>query len=302
MIVKTHDREVFYKYRRAEDAIRLLRDLQVAWVSPLLFDDPFDTQIEVRLGCDGTELADAFAPEIERLVFSDDELPEAMDPLIAKVVSAVRPWSRLADRDEVLAVSRPGIYEGAKQGAAKLEDYAALWPRWLREMRVICVSEINDDILMWSLYADCHRGAVIELKCIPEKDTPLCEARRVDYRPDIPVMGTADQWVRHLTGQELLDLDNLFEMYTLTKSSHWAHQKEWRCLRASPDGARDVVPLVQLNALLPEEVSAVYLGCRIKPEDRQAILSLVASRVPHARVFQARQSRTEFTLVFEPLT
>ena len=115
-------------------------------------------------------------------------------------------------------------------------------------------------------------------------------------------MGTARQWVRHLTGQELLDLNNLFEMYTLTKSSHWAYQKEWRCLRANPDALRDVAPLVQLNALVPEEIGAIYLGCRISPEDRKAILSLVASRVPHARVFQARRSRTKFALVFERVT
>src|ERR1041384_3877315 len=55
---KSHDHPAFYKYRNAQGAIRLLRDLQLAWVSPLRFDDPFDTQIEIRFGCTGAELID----------------------------------------------------------------------------------------------------------------------------------------------------------------------------------------------------------------------------------------------------
>jgi Protein of unknown function (DUF2971) len=296
---KTRDREVFYKYRGPRQAIRVLQDLQLAWASPLTFNDPFDTQGRVRLGCTGSEMADAFAPEIERPIFSDEPLPAAMHPLVAGVISAARPLAKLADPQDIRVAMRPGIYEGAEKSAADLEKFAGLWPQWLRELRVICVSEINDDILMWSHYADCHRGVVIELKCIPEKDTAFCEAQPVNYRPDIPVMGTAEQWVKHVTGKELLPLDDLFEMYTLTKSSHWAYEKEWRCLQANPDGARDVAPLVTLREILPEEISAVYFGCRISPEHREEILRLVASRVPHAKVFQGLQSETEFKLEFE---
>ena len=97
-------------------------------------------------------------------------------------------------------------------------------------------------------------------------------------------------------------LDDLFEKVTLTKSNHWTYQKEWRCLRASPDGARDIAPLVELNPILPQDVSAVYLGCRMSPDERAAILDLVASHLPHVRVFDARQSPTEFKLEFVPVT
>ena len=39
---KTHDRDVFYKYVRPEDGIRILDQLAIDWPSPLLFNNPFD--------------------------------------------------------------------------------------------------------------------------------------------------------------------------------------------------------------------------------------------------------------------
>lgn len=300
-MVKTHDREVFYKYLRPRDAIRVLEQLAIGWPSPLRFNDPFDTQLTIRVGFADGELADAFEPEILRWIFGDDDVPESMHPLVGMVVRMVRPLRHIADAQEVVAAARPAMIEGLKKGASLLEKFNAEWREWLRRTRVLCLAGIQDDLLMWSHYADCHRGAVIELKCIPEKDTAPCAAHPVIYRPDIPVMGTADQWVRHILGEPVPELDRLFEVYAFTKSSHWAYEQEWRCLAESPDGAHDVAELVELNALFPEEISAVFLGCRISDEHRDEILRLVAARTPHAKVFQARQSETKFKLVFDPV-
>jgi len=55
-----------------------------------LFNDPFDTQLEIRVGYTVSELADAFEPEILRWIFADDAPPEGMHPVVAAAVWTAR--------------------------------------------------------------------------------------------------------------------------------------------------------------------------------------------------------------------
>lgn len=49
----------------------------------------------------------------------------------------------------------------------------------------------------------------------------------------------------------------------------------------------------------PEELEAIYFGCRMIEEDRLQFTDLVASHYPHAKIIQARKAIDEFRLVFE---
>jgi len=175
-----------------------------------------------------------------------------------------------------------------------------MWQVWLRSMRVFCVSEVHDDLLMWAHYADCHRGAVIQLRCIPEKDTALCAARRIDYRATIPaIANTAEEWAAHITGESRIDLKGRFFDVVFTKSDHWSYEKEWRCYSSARIGDNRPGEAMTLD---PEVIMAVYLGCRMPPKDRDGVVRLVRERLMHVRVFQARQSASTFSLEFEPIT
>jgi len=48
--------------------------------------------------------------------------------------------------------------------------------------------------------------------------------------------------------------------------------------------------------------AAVYLGCRMPDEDRDAIMRIVCDVLPHVQLYQARQSKVGFVLEFDPLT
>ena len=73
---------------------------------------------------------------------------------------------------------------------------------------------------MWSHYADRHRGAVIEFKCLPNLDRAFNVADKINYATSIPKFGTFDQWFDHATGRKPLDLRKLSEQYSFTKSMH----------------------------------------------------------------------------------
>jgi hypothetical protein len=294
--VKTHDRDCFFKYATAETARLILTNLSVRWSSPLLFNDPFDTQLEFNPGIEPSRVPDLLLPRIETLVYSNDPLPPRMNATLSTGIKLLRVVRDRAARSALFAGFREALEQGYTRARKELEQAQAAWTASLNKMRVFCVSEIHDDLLMWSHYGDHHRGAVLQLRCIPEKDTALCAAEAIRYRVDIPAWGTTEEWVEHMLGGSHAFLGGIFRLMAFTKSEHWQYEREWRCWIADGRGGSD---LFEVNKLEEEEVFAVYLGCRMLPEDREDLCALVRERLPATQLYQARRSRTKFALEFD---
>jgi hypothetical protein len=153
---------------------------------------------------------------------------------------------------------------------------------------------------MWAHYADNHQGAVIGFRDVPAKNTALCgEVRAVTYQADLPaLLDTADEWAAHMTGEAPMDMNAAFLRMAFTKSDHWRYEKEWRWWDRAKPGTSELAEPTRVDA---EDFAAVYLGCRIRPEDRDFIVQLVREQLPHVVVYQARQSDLRFELDFAPV-
>jgi hypothetical protein len=77
--------------------------------------------------------------------------------------------------------------------------------RALQNIGIFCLSEQNDDILMWSHYADCHRGICLEFSNIPDG-----HLHPVEYRKDYPSFNFF----------ELMRDNELLKKVLLIKSEH----------------------------------------------------------------------------------
>jgi hypothetical protein len=278
----------------------MLGNLKTWWKSPALFNDPFDTQVDLNIGCTVDDIAAAMESRVEGLVFSDEPLAPSMDEGVKRAVLAARPQAPEIDRRELANGLRTGLRSRAPSILAQLHDGQAKWLRWLDDMRVFCVSEISNDILMWSHYADCHRGVVLELRPLTGERGALREAVPIRYTTDIPVMATALQWADHVLGVTPIDFAAYFHALAFSKSEHWRYEREWRCRVTDADSRLDVPGMSRVWAcpLLPEEVVAVYIGCRAAGTDRGAILDLVKGRFPRVQVYDAVKNRTRFALDF----
>jgi hypothetical protein len=264
----------------------------VRWSSPLLFNDPFDTQLDFNPGYHAPSLIDQVFPRIEAMIYSAEPLPDRLD---ARTATAVQIGRQALQDCRALGEEIPpaslleGYHLTVGQGFASaqklVEKFNADWRESLRRMRVLCVSEVHDDLLMWSHYAECHRGAVFQLQCLPEKNTALCAAAPISYRPEIPILGTTAQWVEHLVGGEQLPLNETFRMMAFTKSEHWKYEHEWRCWVDNGRGGVD--DLFEAHTLEKEEVFAVYLGCCMLPDDRNAICRIVRESVSISRILSS---------------
>ena len=81
-----------------------------------------------------------------------------------------------------------------------------------------------------------------------------------------------------------------------TKHKDWSYEHEWRVhapLLYEPAG--DGFSLYSED---PRVFEAVYLGCRMKPEDVAEIAERVRQHLPQTNVYKATRSQTEFALAF----
>ena len=151
---------------------------------------------------------------------------------------------------------------------------------------------------MWSLYSDSHKGTVIELQCINELDSAWLVAQPVTYQDSPPILATKEEWIKSMTGQKALDHHEwkFYEPYTLTKTTDWVYEKEWRIVSFSRPGESGHYSDYGFS---PREIRSVYLGCEISNEDATDIISLLNYELSHVRAYRAKRLEHERKLSFE---
>lgn len=142
---------------------------------------------------------------------------------------------------------------------------------------VFCMTENSHNILMWSHYADFHRGVCLGI------DTSRLSPRRilkVQYSTEMPLLSG---WSYTKQSQEA------FVLLSLTKSVDWSYEQEWRTV--SDPGVK----------FYPGCVDQLILGARISPETKSAVMHAVQDSSHQIDVFQAIMSSNKFALRIEPL-
>jgi hypothetical protein len=173
----------------------------------------------------------------------------------------------------------------------------ALWKKEYDDLRLLCVCEQHDNLLLWSHYADCHKGAVLQFDCIEELDVPLLVAEPVIYSCDVPSMATEDEWIDTALGlRPQADGMETWKRLVLTKAKDWEYEHEWRVItkrRHYEQAGFEDTPFS------PREISKVFLGCKMEQSERNDILALLSGAFQHVTALQASQDLKYFRLNFE---
>ena len=146
-----------------------------------------------------------------------------------------------------------------------------------KETGVTCFSETGINSAMWAYYADGHQGVCASARVsLDEKINFVLE--RVEYTPIRPSINLSEL-VPQLGRWRMSSND--IRKFILTKSDHWAHEKEVRLLM--PQDARQSATL---NGFL---VDRLILGVRCSPETKSWIRSLV----PHGCIVSQAKFRSD---------
>lgn len=153
---------------------------------------------------------------------------------------------------------------------------------------VACFSESKDEILMWSHYADYHRGICLEFEFpdMPENLFSLC--KQVRYCVDYPKLDFSDFLE---PGQD--NTVNFINRMILTKSKSWEYEKEWRMVLPGYGDKKVNFP--------PHLLKAVYLGCNISKRNKNKLLKILNDRSVLPELYQCKKSTNAFSLEYLPL-
>lgn len=146
---------------------------------------------------------------------------------------------------------------------------------------IFSMSAKRDNLLMWSHYADCHRGICIEFKTAAGTLFG-CDLLDVDYVVDYPKLNVCDN----------PDIEFVKQCFR-TKSIDWEYEEEWRIIYTKT-GCQFFRPEDQ-------ELSGVIFGAHISENDKQAVVRCLAGRLHAVKLYQAREFRDRFGLDVVPI-
>ena len=284
----------FFKYTTVGTAKLIFETCRIRWSAPSKFNDPFDFAIPLTVPFEFSEVLEPFLQKYEEVLYAADEPSFVAENQFTPMLRELRCEMRNLPRHRFRAENGDLLAGAVSTFERLLALDAARWRREAEEFRLLCVSEHHDSILMWSHYSDNHRGVVLRLRAIEALDTPLCAAYPVRYSETIPVWVTKEQWIDTACGLRAMDVADFYSL-ALTKHIGWAYEKEWRTISArrlgEPPGFADTL-------FYPEEIEAIYFGCKIDPQERAILLSMLSGQWSHVCAYDAVPIPKAFALEF----
>lgn len=150
----------------------------------------------------------------------------------------------------------------------------------ISKARVFCITEDCLNEAMWANYAENHKGVVIGLKHIHERDTPLLAARKVYYSGCQPIIGSGLDFL--LYGDEESLRGKAVDAVLFTKKDVWSYEKEWRVV----SWVDDAVEIYSDYRFLPSEVESITIGIKADPSYVSDIKRMCAEQYPHVPIYR----------------
>ncbi len=245
------ERIFFYKYRIFNiNTVRTIVNSEVYFSSPNDFNDPFDCQIPLIYSSSEQEWKDQLINEYRKRLPTNT--PEnQIKHLIEKQFSG------------------KDIGEEIKKLATKEIENA------LKHVGIYCLSKAKNNILMYSHYADNHRGVCLEFSGI--KGTMCSHAKKVIYKTSFPRVKFIDS-----------DFRTQGEVQLLTKSSFWKYEKEYRIL--------DFGEGPQIYNFHEEELTGIILGSKFPKPKYKLLRNLCKCRTKNIKIYEAKVNPNKFAL------
>ncbi len=261
-------KELLYKYRTWTDVFhkRILTESELFFASANQFNDPFDAALPYK--------------------YRKSDLTPANIYLKLRELGT-REWPLLSDSE-----LEQRCYELQMSGDFESDSYwQKMFPSFKKLVNeyfgILSLTTHRDNLLMWSHYADSHKGFCVGLdleilfrNLIHQKKFFLDTVKYIssDYLPEIPLFADHVAAVRTLI---------------TTKSSQWSYENEFRIIKI--EGSREVIKMPV------EAVAEIIIGCNMPSKEKDEVYRLAKSNFPTAQIFETAISSEKFTLDFRPI-
>jgi hypothetical protein len=248
----------FYKYRSLAD-LEKVRDIlannRLYWPSPNQFNDPFDC----------AAIPTITGNRAERIAYARR--------IVARNLAHAPRHVRAKAFRELSA-------DNLAKAEAALPD---IFRKRIESVGVCSLAEEPDNFLMWSHYADSHRGVC--LRFTPPVDDEDMFPLPVKYSAERPVVDMADErddeWAVKWA-----------EKVLLMKADYWCYEREWRAFDIKGPG---------MHGFSVEILDAVYLGALIDEGHKENLIRLSKLRRAPMKLYQMRLDDRAFRLHAEEI-
>lgn len=241
-----------WKYRKWDSdghTRRMITDGELFYAKTEQLNDPLEISWYIRLPIDEGEL-DLFSRELCAMTFPHDT-PQERAAHFGTMKQSIRDL--------------------------RLEHGGTIIPAFVGfQFGLLCMTKINNDVLMWSHYADHHRGVCVGIRteCLAGK-----RILKVSYSDDVPLLDCWDYVYRNR---------EMFVDASRTKGLHWQYENEWRTVH-HPGPQK-----------YPGCVDRVVIGLKATDETRAAVYDAIEAAGRPIEVFDAVVHRRRFTLDIVP--
>lgn len=247
--------QFLFKYRNWSDCYhkKLITDLELFFASPMSFNDPFDFQITYRYDkLTREERKEIYKKKLINLGYSGSELEKQSDFLADN--------GPLADPANI---ARAQANQRDKMNAS---------------FGVVSLSSVSDSILMWSHYANNHKGFCVGFNARLFIEDLQSSLHSVTYEESYPeIIPTSNSSWLHNQGRIMA-----------TKFKEWEYEKEYRLVKY---GYTNKVAKLSENYF-----KSLILGCAMPDEQKSEIIDAAKLSVPNIEIYQAERHGTQYLI------
>jgi hypothetical protein len=273
-----------YKYATIDSVPHILNNSSIKITNPTEFNDPFDCNFP------SFNLEKVDMIKIAKSAFLSSSKSKKIDPKI-----------------EFILRQQTGKANELKASIQK--DFDKLTDQWsvlLNQLRVLSLTTKPDNILMWSHYADFHKGATLKFRYDPT--STFGSAKKVKYDDGETLLPNfMEEMIKKLansvfsddegTQQKTADTSSTEALYILLnylflKKKEWAYEGEYRIILEKTNAKIITNPSQNIDTIKfnPDELEEIIFGVSIDPDKTKIIEKIVESKFSNTKLVFAKKN------------
>jgi hypothetical protein len=280
-----------FKYLSLETAKIVLTNRTLRWSTPATFNDPFDIQTPLSLPLQKTQVVEA---TLLKLVKAMNDKRYLAGNKFGKLIAFAKAHGCAPSPEQIMIEVRPSIEESFEKLNLEMPKFNSEMLAMLAASKILCLSEVATNVLMWAHYASNHKGVALQFGTPVGIDSPWSRARKIEYVSTPPALADLELLSDFLSGYKSFNAKEIMDKFVYTKSQEWEYEQEWRINRS--DGFDKHAAFEDLH-FHPQELFGMVFGCRADQVTIQSFTALGIALNSNLKIFRAR--KTGFTLEIE---
>lgn len=294
------DSSLLGKYLTAASALAVLKNGTLRWSQPHLFNDPFDSKPRFRFSIDKAKALERSVPEFHRVMQNTVPFLSIQNE-VSRLLSAMR--LGLESGRATIATYEQHFADFVSEFFLDMDAFCSNFYSNVvmecQDIKILCLTKNLNQSLMWSHYADSHKGALF-LFAPRSHDSFFRCAEKVSYSDSGPEIFDLDDLVMLLTGQlSMTDrsfVEKAYKKITLTKSEDWAYENEYRVtlgIGRQPDSD------FEYSAFTPIDLIGLVFGLNATEEFIEKVTVVARARYRHLKFWKAVRSRAQSSVEYQ---